>query len=71
VLRDLRGMRDRHSKPLQATILAVADELAAAAGLVMGKSEGIPVVVVRGYRYRPANELATSIIRPANEDLFR
>lgn len=71
VLRDLRGTRDRHSKPLQATILAVADELAAAAGLVMGKSEGIPAVVIRGYRYRPADELATSIIRPAAEDLFR
>jgi coenzyme F420-0:L-glutamate ligase / coenzyme F420-1:gamma-L-glutamate ligase len=71
VLQDLRGTPDRHSKPLQATILAVADELAAAAGLVMGKSEGIPVVVIRGYRYRPANQLATSIIRPANEDLFR
>jgi len=71
VLRDLRGTRDRHSKPLQATILAVADELAAAAGLVMGKSEGIPAVVIRGYRYRPADQRATSIIRPANEDLFR
>jgi coenzyme F420-0:L-glutamate ligase/coenzyme F420-1:gamma-L-glutamate ligase len=71
VLRDLRGMRDRHSKPLQATILAVADELAAAAGLVMGKSEGIPAVVIRGYRYRPADDSATSIIRPAAEDLFR
>ncbi len=71
VLRDLRGMRDRHSKPLQATILAVADELAAAAGLVMGKSEGIPAVLVRGYRYRPVDERATSIIRPAAEDLFR
>jgi coenzyme F420-0:L-glutamate ligase/coenzyme F420-1:gamma-L-glutamate ligase len=71
VLRDLRGSRDRFSKPLQATILAVADELAASAGLLMGKSEGIPVVVIRGYRYRPANERAASIIRPANEDLFR
>jgi len=71
VLRDLRGTRDRHSKPLQATILAVADELAAAAGLVMGKSEGIPAVVIRGYRYRPADERATCIIRPAAEDLFR
>ena len=71
VLRDLRGSRDRFSKTLQATILAVADELAAAAGLVMGKSEGIPVVVIRGYRYRPANERATSIIRPAAEDMFR
>jgi coenzyme F420-0:L-glutamate ligase/coenzyme F420-1:gamma-L-glutamate ligase len=71
VLRDLRGTRDHHSKPLQATILAVADELAAAAGLVMGKSEGVPVVVIRGYRYRPADERATCIIRPAAEDLFR
>ena len=71
VLRDLRGASDRHAKPLQATILAVADELAAAAGLVMGKSEGIPAVVIRGYRYRPADERATSIIRPAAEDLFR
>jgi coenzyme F420-0:L-glutamate ligase / coenzyme F420-1:gamma-L-glutamate ligase len=71
VLRDLRGTRDRHSKPLQATILASADELAAAAGLLMGKSEGIPAVVIRGYRYRPADERATRIIRPAAEDLFR
>jgi len=71
VLRDLRGTRDRHSKPLQATILAVADELAAAAGLVMGKSEGVPAVVIRGYRYRPTDERATGIIRPAAEDLFR
>jgi len=71
VLLDLRGTSDRNSKPLQATILAVADELAAAAGLVMGKSEGIPAVVIRGYRYRSADERATSIIRPADEDLFR
>jgi coenzyme F420-0:L-glutamate ligase/coenzyme F420-1:gamma-L-glutamate ligase len=71
VLRDLRGTRDRHSKPLQATILAVADELAAAAGLVMGKSEGIPAVIIRGYRYRAADERAVRIIRPAAEDLFR
>jgi coenzyme F420-0:L-glutamate ligase/coenzyme F420-1:gamma-L-glutamate ligase len=71
VLRDLRGTRDRHAKPLQATILAVADELAAAAGLVMGKSEGIPAVMIRGYRYRPTDEPATSIIRPADQDLFR
>jgi coenzyme F420-0:L-glutamate ligase / coenzyme F420-1:gamma-L-glutamate ligase len=71
VLVDLRGTRDRNGKPLQATILAVADELAAAAGLVMGKREGIPVVIIRGYKYRPAQEPATRIIRPAREDLFR
>ncbi len=71
VLLDLRGTRDRNRKPLQATILAVADELAAAAGLVMGKREGIPAVIIRGYRYRAADERATSVIRPAAEDLFR
>jgi coenzyme F420-0:L-glutamate ligase / coenzyme F420-1:gamma-L-glutamate ligase len=71
VLLDLRGTRDRDGKPLQATILAVADELAAAAGLVMGKREGIPAVIIRGYKYRPAQEPATRIIRPAHEDLFR
>src|ERR1700739_33831 len=71
VLLDLRGTRAREGKRLQATILAVADELAAAAGLVMGKREGIPAVIVRGYKYRPAQEPATRIIRPAHEDLFR
>ncbi len=71
VLHDLRGTRDRDGKPLTATILAVADELAAAAGLLMAKSEGFPVVLLRGYRYKPSTEPATRIIRPANEDLFR
>ncbi len=71
VLLDLRGTRDRNRKRLHATVLAVADELAAAAGLLMGKAEGTPVVVVRGYRYKPALEPAARIIRPANEDLFR
>jgi len=49
----------------------VADELAAAAGLAMGKTSGVPVVVIRGYRYQPAQQNAASIIRPAHEDLFR
>lgn len=71
VLLDLRGTRDREGKPLTATVLAVADELAAAAGLLMGKSEGTPVVIVRGYRYQPASEKAAQILRPAAEDLFR
>jgi coenzyme F420-0:L-glutamate ligase/coenzyme F420-1:gamma-L-glutamate ligase len=68
---DLRGRRDRHRKLLRATVLAVADELAAAAGLVMGKSAGTPVVVIRGYRYRFVEDPAARIIRPAKEDLFR
>jgi coenzyme F420-0:L-glutamate ligase/coenzyme F420-1:gamma-L-glutamate ligase len=71
VLLDLRGTGDRNGKPLQATILAVADELAAAAGLVMGKREGIPVVLIRGYQYRATQDRAARIIRPAQEDLFR
>src|SRR5713101_2518539 len=71
VLLDLRGTPDRHGKPLTATILAIADELAAAAGLLMEKSKGSPVVLIRGYRYNPRSEPATRIIRPASEDLFR
>jgi coenzyme F420-0:L-glutamate ligase/coenzyme F420-1:gamma-L-glutamate ligase len=71
VLLDLRGQRDRHGKLLRATVLAVADELASAAGLLMGKAAGYPVVVVRGFRYRPAQIPAAGIVRPAREDLFR
>src|SRR5713101_1766255 len=71
VLHDLRGTRDRDGKPLAATVLAIADQLAAAAGLLMGKSEGSPAILIRGYRYKPSSEPAAAIIRPANEDLFR
>lgn len=71
VLVDLRGTNDMEGKPLTATVLAVADELAAAAGLLMGKSEGTPAVIVRGYRFKAASEKAASIIRPPSEDLFR
>ncbi len=68
---DLRGTLDLHGKPLQATILAVADELAAAGGLLMAKAGGIPAVIVRGYRYRRVLDPAARILRPASEDLFR
>jgi coenzyme F420-0:L-glutamate ligase/coenzyme F420-1:gamma-L-glutamate ligase len=70
-LRDLRGTRDRNKRPLRATVLAVADELAAAAGLFMEKSAGTPVVVIRGYRYSFTQDPASRIIRPSKEDLFR
>jgi coenzyme F420-0:L-glutamate ligase/coenzyme F420-1:gamma-L-glutamate ligase len=68
---DLRGTRDRHRKVLRATVLAVADELAAVAGLLMDKSAGTPIVVIRGYRHRFVRDAAARIIRPASEDLFR
>jgi coenzyme F420-0:L-glutamate ligase / coenzyme F420-1:gamma-L-glutamate ligase len=68
---DLRGTRDWHRKLLSATVLAVADELAAAAGLLMDKSAGTPVVVIRGYRYNFVQDPAARIIRSPGEDLFR
>jgi coenzyme F420-0:L-glutamate ligase/coenzyme F420-1:gamma-L-glutamate ligase len=68
---DLRGSRDRDGKPLHATILAIADELAGAAGLAMGKAAGTPVVVIRGYQFQSVRDSAARIIRPAHEDLFR
>lgn len=68
---DLRAKRDLHGKALHATIIAVADELAAAGGLLMGKADGVPAVIVRGYRYKPTRDRAARIIRPAAEDLFR
>ena len=71
VLHDLRGTRDAYGRPLRGTILAVADELAAAAGLLMGKRAAVPAVLVRGYPFRRGNEPATRMIRPAAEDLFR
>lgn len=70
-LLDLRGTRDAFGHMLRATMLAVGDELAAASGLAMGKSEQIPVVIIRGYRYRAGNAGARTLIRPATEDLFR
>ena len=71
VLEDLRGTRDAQGHVLRGTILAVADELAAAAGLLMGKSARVPAVIVRGYRYRRKNEPARRMVRSASEDLFR
>jgi coenzyme F420-0:L-glutamate ligase/coenzyme F420-1:gamma-L-glutamate ligase len=67
---DLRGTQDDDGAPLQATVLAVADEIAAAAGLVMGKTNRTPAVIVRGLRLS-GNGSARDLIRPADEDLFR
>lgn len=71
VLKDLRGQRDRDGKMLRATVLATADELAAAAGLLMQKAGGTPVVVIRGFAFERAEEPARRILRPKAEDLFR
>lgn len=68
---DYRGHRDPHGYSLHATIEAIADELACAAGLVCGKLAGIPACIIRGYSYPPGNGQAQELIRPAKYDLFR
>jgi coenzyme F420-0:L-glutamate ligase len=70
---DLRGSHDAHGHELQVTEVAVADELAAAAELVMGKAEGIPVAVVRGVdpSWLREGSVKAEIVRPPAEDLFR
>jgi coenzyme F420-0:L-glutamate ligase/coenzyme F420-1:gamma-L-glutamate ligase len=70
-LLDLRGTKDAHGRVLETTVVALADEVAAAAGLVMGKVEGIPVAVVRGLRPEAPPTPASALVRPAEEDLFR
>jgi coenzyme F420-0:L-glutamate ligase/coenzyme F420-1:gamma-L-glutamate ligase len=68
----LRGSRDLFGRPLQATETGFADEIAAAASLLMGQAgEGLPAVVVRGLTWPGAAIPAAAIVRPAAEDLFR
>ena len=70
VLRDLRGVRDPAGYELNATVIALADEIAAAAELVMGKTERMPVAVVRGLDVR-GDGTARELVIPAELDLFR
>jgi coenzyme F420-0:L-glutamate ligase/coenzyme F420-1:gamma-L-glutamate ligase len=68
---DLRGQPDRRGRRLNATLLAAGDELAAAGGLVMGKAQGIPAALIRGYQFSPARGDGRSLLRPSKKDLFR
>ena len=70
-LRDYRGQRDSHGYPLHASIDAVADELACAAGLVCGKLDRVPAAIIRGFLYHSGRGSAGELIRPARHDLFR
>lgn len=67
---DLRGTTDAYGNELNVTEIAVVDEIAAAADLVMGKATQIPVAVVRGLDLGGSGR-ATDLVRPAEEDLFR
>ena len=67
---DLRGAPDAAGRDMQATLIAVADELASAADLAGGKVEQRPVVVVRGFAWRPSDEGASVLVMDADRDLF-
>ncbi|HET6917432.1 MAG TPA: coenzyme F420-0:L-glutamate ligase [Acidimicrobiales bacterium] len=70
---DLRGTPDAHGRELAVTEVCVADEIAGAAELVMGKSSGVPVAVVRGVdpSWLRESSVRDEIVRPYGEDLFR
>jgi len=69
---DHRGESDDDGRPLETTVVALADEVAAAAGLVMGKTERVPAAVVRGLGDGVRGDgRGSDLVRPANLDLFR
>jgi coenzyme F420-0:L-glutamate ligase/coenzyme F420-1:gamma-L-glutamate ligase len=74
---DLRGTPDHTGRALEATVVAAADEVAAASGLVMGKAARVPVAIVRGLETArsvgtaPSGRTARALVRPREEDLFR
>jgi coenzyme F420-0:L-glutamate ligase/coenzyme F420-1:gamma-L-glutamate ligase len=69
-VRDLRGDPDAAGRVMQATVIAVADELASAADLAGGKVEQRPVVLVRGYAWHPSEAGASTLVMDRERDLF-
>ncbi|MEJ7841530.1 MAG: coenzyme F420-0:L-glutamate ligase [Rubrobacter sp.] len=70
-LADYRGQNDPHGYPMEASVLAVADEIAAAAELVMGKTDGVPLAIVRGYAYEKGRGTGQDLLMPPERDMFR
>jgi coenzyme F420-0:L-glutamate ligase/coenzyme F420-1:gamma-L-glutamate ligase len=68
---DLRGTTDHHGRELEATVVALADEVAAASGLAMGKASRVPAALVRGVAFDAATVPISELVRPPEEDLFR
>lgn len=68
---DYRGMEDTFGKELKVTEIAIADEIAGAAELVMGKLDRVPIAIVRGYKYANKQGSAKELIRKRGNDLFR
>jgi coenzyme F420-0:L-glutamate ligase/coenzyme F420-1:gamma-L-glutamate ligase len=69
-LLDLRGRPDRRGRELEGTVIAVADELAGAAELVMGKADGVPAARIRGARVPGGAGTARELVMPPDRDLF-
>jgi coenzyme F420-0:L-glutamate ligase/coenzyme F420-1:gamma-L-glutamate ligase len=70
-IKDYTGQLDAQGYELRVTALAIADELAAAAELVMNKLDNVPVAVIRGYAYPRGEGSLTQLVRAAERDLFR
>ena len=70
-IHDYRGTRDMYGRTLQVTEIAIADELACAAELVMNKADRVPVAIIRGYKAPMGHGRAKELLRPEEFDLFR
>ncbi len=68
---DYRGTTDTYGNTLEVTEVALADELAAAADLVMGKAKGIPAALVRGVEHPPGEGSSADLVRSPTQDMFR
>jgi coenzyme F420-0:L-glutamate ligase/coenzyme F420-1:gamma-L-glutamate ligase len=68
---DYVGRPDSAGRPLQMTVLALADELASAAEIVMGKLDRVPAAIVRGLQLEPTDSGSKSLMRDPGRDLFR
>jgi coenzyme F420-0:L-glutamate ligase/coenzyme F420-1:gamma-L-glutamate ligase len=68
---DYRGQLDSHGRPLKVTVIAIADELASAAELLMQKTANVPVVIIRGFNYTARDASVRELIRLPETDLFR
>jgi coenzyme F420-0:L-glutamate ligase/coenzyme F420-1:gamma-L-glutamate ligase len=68
---DLRGSKDGVGRVLEVTVEALADQVAAASGLVMGKADGVPAALLRGLSLEGPATPASALVRPWGEDLFR
>lgn len=71
VLTDYKGVKDKNGYELKVSLIAVADELASAAELTMGKINGVPVAIIRGYRFKHSIDGSKPLLRDSKKDIFR